>query len=191
MAGVLNSTTGFTKSVTSQSLVTLTGALGQQGTSSYTGENHVDGPMMGGTPRPLTLGDTNGSSSPNTDTSKWDASTPTLTNSTDGFLKNCTAVDSATNNSTSSTGCYVSSGTNASSPDMFLDLSNIKYQGHAVEVASFSFDFEIFPTARVAPIPTPLVAVRRVRTATAPISLISKFGPVTMGLVLRSRHGSG
>ncbi|HXJ00615.1 MAG TPA: PEP-CTERM sorting domain-containing protein [Micropepsaceae bacterium] len=140
MAGVLNSTTGFTNT----SSVGVNGALGQQGTGSYTGDNHVIGPTIGGTVHPLTLGDTNNSAAPNTDTSKWDASTPTL-NSTDGFLKNCTGIDAVTNNATSATGCYTPSGTNAASPDIFLDFSSIRYQGHQVEIASFSFDFEIFP----------------------------------------------
>jgi hypothetical protein len=123
MAGVLNSTTGFTAVNGAQPLIAVNGAIAQQGTNSYTGDNHVVGPIKSGTPRPLTLGDTE-------NTTTWDASTPTL-NSTDGFLKNCTPIDG--------TGC------SGASSDIFLNFANLKYQGQAVEIASFSFDFEIFP----------------------------------------------
>jgi len=136
MASVLSSASGFTKANSSNALVGVNGALGQQGSGSYTGDDHVVGPKISGTPRPLTLGDTEGGTY---------TGTPTLSGSTDGFLKNCTHIDTVTHSTTSNTGCYVASGSDASSPDIFLNFANVKYQGHAIEIASFSFDFEIFP----------------------------------------------
>lgn len=123
MAGVLNSAGGFTKVNSANALIGVNGAIAQQGVNSYTGDNHVAGPVKNGTPRPLTLGDTE-------NTTTWDASTPTL-NSTDGYIKNCTPIDG--------TGC------SGASPDIFLNFANLKYNGKAVEIASISFDFEIFP----------------------------------------------
>jgi hypothetical protein len=135
MAGVLTSTSGYTKANSSKSLVTVTGAISQQGGSSYTGDNHVTGPKVSGTVYPQTLGDTDDTTGTlvATKTTKVIGQTvATLSGSTDGYIKNCTPIDST-------------SACSSSSPDIFIDFSNVKYQGKAVEIASISFDFEIFP----------------------------------------------
>jgi hypothetical protein len=118
-------------------LVTVTGGIGQQGTSSYAGEGYVVGPVNG-TAHPLTLANTNNSPSPNTyNVAQWDGfnnttNLPTL-NTTEGFIKNCTSVDPGLSSGpTYATGC---SGT---SPDIFIDF-------HGLKITSLSFDFEIFP----------------------------------------------
>jgi hypothetical protein len=103
------------------SSVTVTGAVGQEGTNSYAGEGYVVGPVINNAVRPLTLGDTDGSASPNHVVAGWDSNPPTLVGSHDGFIKNCTSVDSCT-----------------SSPDIFINFNGQK-------ISSFSFDFQIFP----------------------------------------------
>jgi hypothetical protein len=143
MQSVLQSI-GFTSAT-----VTVSGAIGQMGDpeynsnpDSYTGDGHVVGPN---TTHPLTLGNTEGSylastgpSTPtpgNKDKSKWDAggglsgATGTLNTANDGYLKNCTAIDS---------GC-------TQQPDIFMQFSNLVMNGYNYEIASISFDFEIFP----------------------------------------------
>jgi hypothetical protein len=122
MDGVLQ-TAGY-----GSSLVTVTGAIGQQGASSYAGEGYVVGPKSGSTVYPLTLANTNGSATPNTMSPPY----PVLSNSNpDGFIKNCTAVDPSLS-ANHLTGCP------AISPDIFMSFSNLR-------IYSVSFDFEIFP----------------------------------------------
>jgi hypothetical protein len=112
------------------SSVTLSGAIGQQGASSYAGEGYVVGPKSGGVVYPLTLADTNNSATPNTTSSPY----PVLSNSNlDGFIKNCTSVDHSLSGSGSTqTGCA------GGSSNIFMSFSNLK-------IYSVSFDFEIFP----------------------------------------------
>ena len=103
------------------SSVGVTGAVGQEGTNSYAGEGFAVGPVINNAVRPLTLGDTNGSATPNHLTTAWDSNPPTLVGSHDGFIKNCTSIDSCT-----------------SSPDIFMNFNG-------QQISSFSFDFQIFP----------------------------------------------
>jgi hypothetical protein len=125
--------------------ISVTGAMGEQGASSYTGDNNVVGPTESHTVRgttttrvyPLTLANTNGLVNPK-DTSTWDGATnswsnpPVLSDSNpDGYIKNCTGIDPGLGNG-GKTGC------GASSSDIFINFNGLK-------ILSFSFDFEIFP----------------------------------------------
>jgi hypothetical protein len=126
MSGVLQSL-GY-----GPNLVTVTGGIAQQGASSYAGEGYVVGPKISGTVDPLTLANTNNSATPNTTTSYWDSNPPTLSNSnTDGFIQNCTSVDPALS-SNGATGC------GSSSSNIFINFKGL-------QIASVSFNLEIFP----------------------------------------------
>jgi hypothetical protein len=104
-------------------MVTVSGGIGQQGAGSYAGEGYAVGPKIGGTVDPLTLANTNGAVSPDTNPAQWDSNPPTLSNSNpDGFVKNCTSADSS---------C-------TASPDIFFDF-------HGLQIQSFGTDFQIFP----------------------------------------------
>jgi hypothetical protein len=109
--------------------VGVTGAIGQQGASSYAGEGFVVGPKIEGTVYPLTLANTDNSATPNTNSAYWDGynktnNPPVLSNSkSDGFIKNCTLG---------------ACGTSSDSPDMFIDF-------HGLTIVSLKFDFQIFP----------------------------------------------
>jgi hypothetical protein len=123
----------------SSSSVKVTGALGEQGASSYTGDNHVVGPVIDTQPGagvtnqvfPLTLANTEGLTVPSA-TGSWDANPPALSNSNpDGYIKNCTPIDPGSSNG-GKNGC------GSSSADIFMNFT-------ALKIVSFSFDFEIFP----------------------------------------------
>ena len=114
------------------SAVTVTGAKGQQGTLGYSGssgygyagEGYVVGPPNDGSskPKPLTLGDTEGAY-PSSNNGLSMPIESVADSKGDGFLKNCTLGECGSSNN---------------SPDIFIDF-------HGLEIATISFDFEIFP----------------------------------------------
>jgi len=110
------------------STLTVVGATGERGTNSYTGDDHVVGKTVGTTVYPMTLGNTDqttGTLVYSNTTTVSGTTVPTLVNSPDGYIKNCTPVDGTT-------------GCSGASPDIFINFGTLK-------IVSFSFDYEIFP----------------------------------------------
>ncbi len=138
--GVLQ-TAGFTTGT-----ATVTGAVGQQGNtgSSYTADGNVVGPnkTVSGTTtnQPLTLGSTEGSTPGNSTYANWDTGIKPGHNnqedgvspSSDGYIINCNGADYTS---------YCSGQSN----NILLQFNNLTINGKAYEIASVSFDLEIFP----------------------------------------------
>jgi hypothetical protein len=118
--------------------VTVTGAVGQQGSGAWTADNHVVGPNNSGTVTGLTLGNTEGSVTPNSTKSQWDTGTggvPGGTNAmnaaNDGFIMNCNGDFTS----------YCS----ATTDNFSIQFNNLTMGGKQYQIASLQFDLQIFP----------------------------------------------
>ncbi len=113
----------------------VTGAVGQQGNtgSSYTADSNVVGPSSSD---PLTLGSTQGSTPNNTTLSQQDTGAGSGTNSenvsADGYIINCNGAD-------------YTSYCSAQSDNISLQFNNLTINGQQYQIASVSFDLQIFP----------------------------------------------
>src|SRR5579872_1890351 len=124
MTGVLHGL-GFTTAS-----VTVNGAVGQQGAASGTtysssGNYQADGYIAGPTTtNPLTLGNTNNSTSGNTTGQETRAQA-----ASDGYIINCNGVVSCT----------------SSSSDIYMKFNNLVMNGAQYAISALSFDLQIFP----------------------------------------------